>query len=408
MTTHQVIIIGGGLVGGLTALLLKKGGVSALILDAGPRPDSAKALAQMNPRVLALNAASLRLMQYTDVWSRVSRHQPYSGMQVINRDGRGELMFGEASIAAPMPRDWLGSMVEPSLLNAAIAETLSEQTIDIRYQVSVQRIEQTPQGWQVTLADGQRLFTPLLIGADGAQSMVRQQAHIGLDELDYDQTALTCAIRTQQTHQHVARQIFLPTGPLALLPMASPDATQQGHWQSIVWTLPSDHAAELAQLSDEAFAQQLTQASQHWLGEVMEVQSRAQFPLRARQAQHYVCDGLALVGDAAHVIHPLAGQGVNLGCLDAAQLADCLLTDLARGVWAHRHTLQRYETRRRTHNSLMMHAMSGLGWVNCSQLRPIQQLRGESIHWLSRQSQLVEFFNHQASGMQQLKGTRYA
>ena len=263
-------------------------------------------------------------------------------------------------------------------------------------------------GLKIYLADGTQLQTKLVIGADGANSFVREQAYIDFDVLDYRQAGLTCAIRTAQPHQHVARQIFLETGPLAYLPMASLHAEQEGHWQSIVWTLPDDYAEEYAKLNDDDFTQLLTRKSHHMLGEVLEATPRAIFPLKARAAQRYVQDGLALIGDAAHVIHPLAGQGVNIGCLDAAVLCDVLLHDFKRGVWAHEQTLKRYEHRRKGQNDAMMHSMSAIGWMETTTLFPVVWARNFGLKQVEQLPALKDAFMSQASGLSLLKDTRYA
>ncbi|MBP9787584.1 MAG: FAD-dependent monooxygenase, partial [Acinetobacter sp.] len=383
----DVVIVGGGLVGGLTALLLAQGGVQATVLDAAPVLDQEKTLAVMNPRVLALSQATIHLLNTVDVWNDLARQMPYSGMQVWNKNGYGEINFGHASEQQPQSDQALGSMVEPSVLNVAIQQKMLQQLDDYRTQVKVIRIEQISQGWSIQLADGATLKTKLLIGADGANSFVREQAYIDLDVLDYKQAAISCAIKTTQPNQYVARQIFLPTGPLAYLPMASLDSQENGYWQSIVWTLPDDYADEYSALNDQDFMRLLTQESLHMLGEVVEVRSRAQFLLKARAAQRYVKSGLALIGDAAHVIHPLAGQGVNIGCLDAAVLCDVLLHDLKRGVWANEQTLLRYEHQRKGQNDAMMHSMSAIGWLESTELFPFVWARNfglkqvEQLNW---------------------------
>ena len=405
----DVVIIGGGLVGGLTALLLAQGGVQATVLDAAPILDAGKTKSVANPRVLALSQATIHLLKTVGVWEKLARQQPYTGMQVWNKNGYGEINFGHATAQTPSVEQALGSMVEPSLLNLAIQEKMLEQLQDYRTQVKVTAIEQGVGGiWQIHLADGTQLKTRLLIGADGANSFVREQAFIDIDVLDYKQAGISCAIKTAQPHQHVARQIFLETGPLAYLPMASLNLEEQGHWQSIVWTLPEDYAEEYAALSDQEFIQLLTRESHHMLGEVLEASPRATFPLKARAAQQYVQDGLALIGDAAHVIHPLAGQGVNIGCLDAAVLCDVLLHDKTRGVWAHEQTLQRYEHLRKGQNDAMMHSMSAIGWMETTQLFPVVWARNLGLKQVEQLPVLKDAFMAQANGLGLLKDTRYA
>ena len=404
----DVVVIGGGLVGGLTALLLAQGGVQATVLDAAPVLDEQKVLSVANPRVLALSQATIHLLKTVHVWEKLARQMPYSGMQVWNKNGYGEINFGQASQNAPSAEHTLGSMVEPSVLNLAIQQKMLEQLQDYRTQVKVTRIEQGVGVWHIHLADGTQLKTKLVIGADGANSFVREQAFIDLDILDYKQAGLTCAIRTAQPHQHVARQIFLETGPLAFLPMASLKAEQDGHWQSIVWTLPDDYAEEYAALDDATFTALLTRESHHMLGEVLQATPRAQFPLKARAAQQYVKAGLALIGDAAHVIHPLAGQGVNIGCLDAAILCDVLLHDKKRGVWAHEQTLQRYEHCRKGQNDAMMHSMSAIGWMETTGLFPVVWARNFGLKQVEQHTALKDTFMSQANGLQSLKDTCYA
>ncbi|MEN8368507.1 FAD-dependent monooxygenase [Acinetobacter bereziniae] len=404
----DVIVIGGGLVGGLTALLLAQGGVQATVLDAAPILDEQKVLAQANPRVLALSQATIHLLKTVNVWDKIARKMPYTGMQVWNKNGYGEINFGQESINFPTDEHSLGSMVEPSLLNLAIQQQMLEQLNDYRTEVKVVRVEQGVGCWIIHLADGSQLKTKLVIGADGANSFVREQTFIDYDILDYQQAGLTCAIRTTQPHRYVARQIFHPTGPLAFLPMASLNPQQAEHWISIVWTLPDDYADEYASLNDVDFCQLLTRESHHMLGEIIEATPRAKFPLKARAAQRYVKDGLALIGDAAHVIHPLAGQGVNIGCLDAAVLCDVLLQDKKRGVWAHQQTLKRYEHTRKGQNDAMMHSMSMIGFLETAEFFPMIWARNFGLKQVENTPLLKDQFLTKASGLETLKSTQYA
>ncbi|WOE31775.1 MULTISPECIES: FAD-dependent monooxygenase [unclassified Acinetobacter] len=405
--TLDVVIVGGGLVGGLSALLLAQGGVDVTVLDAAPVLDQQQTLHYTNPRVLALSQATIQLLKHVGVWDKLARHMPYSGMQVWNKNGYGDINFGIASEYTPAIEHALGSMVEPSILNLAIQQQMFQHIRDYQTQVQVTAVEQGVDVWYVHLADGRILTTKLVIGADGANSFVREQAFIDIDILDYHQAGISCAIQTAQPHQHVARQLFLETGPLAFLPMASLATEQQKCWQSIVWTLPDDLAAQYAVLSDEDFKALLTQQSHHMLGEVLAVTSRAQFPLKARAAQQYVKSGLALIGDAAHVIHPLAGQGVNIGCLDAAILCDVLLHDRERGVWAHPQTLRRYEHQRKGQNDAMMHAMSAIGWLEKSAFFPLVWARNIGLKQVEQQHILKDAFMAQANGLKILQQTRY-
>jgi ubiquinone biosynthesis UbiH/UbiF/VisC/COQ6 family hydroxylase len=404
----DVIVIGGGLVGGLTALLLAQGGVQATVLDAAPILKKQKVLAQANPRVLALSQATIHLLKTVNVWDKIARKMPYTGMQVWNKNGYGEINFGQESINFPTDEHSLGSMVEPSLLNLAIQQKMLEQLHDYRTEVKVVRVEQGVGCWMIHLADGSQLKTKLVIGADGANSFVREQAFIDYDILDYQQAGLTCAIRTTQPHRYVARQIFHPTGPLAFLPMASLNPQQAEHWISIVWTLPDDYADEYASLNDVDFCQLLTRESHHMLGEIIEATPRAKFPLKARAAQRYVKEGLALIGDAAHVIHPLAGQGVNIGCLDAAVLCDVLLQDKKRGVWAHQQTLKRYEHTRKGQNDAMMHSMSMIGFLETAEFFPMIWARNFGLKQVENTPLLKDQFLTKANGLETLKSTQYA
>lgn len=416
MNNQQIldcVIVGGGLVGGLTALLLAQDGVQATVLDAAPILDEQKNFAQHNSRTLALTQATIQLLKVVDLWQDILQSQrfiPYTGMQAWNVQGYGDILLGQA-LTHPMPHDWLGVMVEPHILNVLIQKKLVAKVQDYRTQSAVQRIEKYTQNgrsyWQIQLANGEILKTWLLIGADGANSLVRQQALIGLDVLDYGQSVISCALTTEHHHQHVARQMYNPT-PFALLPMADIQGEKNGYLHSLAWTLPTEQAQHYLQLSPEQFQQQVYQASHAMLGQIQIESPPMAFPIKARSAEHYVEDGLALIGDAAHTIHPLAGQGMNLGCLDAGVLCDVLLTARQRGNWAPIQTLRRYENQRRTHNVMMMHSMSAMGFGEKLQTTPLGFALNWGRKWVSQTDWVKQLLIFQASGRDALRHTRYA
>lgn len=405
---HDAVIVGGGLVGGLTALLLQQEGIQPVVLDQSPKLDAVKVLEQVDTRVLALNTATIHLLKTVNVWQNIQHHAPYTGMHVWNKNGYGEISFGQPSIEQPLEKDWLGSMVEPSIINLAIQQRMLEVVTDYRTSVSVKHVEQDDQGWCITLANDEKIYTRLLIGADGANSLVRRQSGIDINVFDYKQAAIGCAIKTKHPHDHVARQIFLPTGPLAYLPLGVNDTEEKGQWQSIVWTLPEALCQQYMQLDDHAFVGQLTQSSLYLQGGVLEVGKRASFPLKARAAKQYVQAGLALVGDAAHVIHPLAGQGVNIGCLDAALLADILIQDWkSTGQWANMSSLKKYQRQRKLENEMTMHSMSFMNWLQRSDYTAVVWARAVGLKKVHHFLPLKACFMRQASGVSALAKTRY-
>jgi len=345
-------------------------------------------------------------------------------MQVWQLNGRGELLFGDSDDAnngndssncnQHSEPKMLGSMVEPAVIEYALWQRLSAAdvsqyltVIDGHKVVDMDWLG-SAQGYRVTLDNGTVIDARLLVGADGRGSFVRKQAAIELDVLDYNQTAICCAIQTEKPHQATARQAMLPTGTLALLPLAditNEDKANPQHWQSIVWTLPRNQALALIEEQPRYIADKLAAASNYEMGAIREIESIASFPLAAQQAKSYVADNLVLIGDAAHGVHPLAGQGLNLGMLDVKALSEQLTHDYARSgnkLWGTNQTLRSYERLRRPHNSLMMHSFSALNWLfagSLAQMRPIQQLRNEGMYRVSKIKPLMRLFAKQASGV---------
>ncbi len=414
----QTIIIGGGIVGATLAIKLAKAKMPVTLIDARPKmleQDWKIKLTNRDARVYALSPASINLLKEADAWEHIcksGRKADYTQMHVWQPNGVGELKFADE-----YDSKLLGSMVEPFVIDYALFLAMQKEAIkDYLTVIAGKKVTKLDWrgdavGYQVTLEDDkneQKLYAKLVVGADGRNSFVRTQAGIKLDTLDYKQTAICCAIKTQKPHKATARQVMLPTGTLALLPLA--DITDEGridpqHWQSVVWTLPTYDALSLLTKDEAYIANELAFATGYELGNIEKIESIASFPLNAQQAKTYISNNLVLVGDAAHGVHPLAGQGLNLGMLDVAALFNVLMDDYKRSgnkQWGLLQTLKKYERQRRANNSIMMHGFSAINWIFTgyhTQLAPMQHLRSEAVSMVSKNKILMNWFNKQASGL---------
>ncbi|WP_296207393.1 FAD-dependent monooxygenase [Psychrobacter sp. UBA3480] len=427
MKNNHTLIIGSGIVGATLALKLAQEKMPVTLIDARPERDESAwqhVLSKRDARVYALSMASINLLNDIGAWQKIAsseRKADYSQMQVWQLNGMGELLFGESEDIGAEDNSsnnheptLLGSMVEPAVIEHALWQRLHEADVsDYLTLIAGHKVVNmdwlgAQQGYRVTLDNGEAIDARLLVGADGRGSFVRRQAGIGVDTLDYNQTAICCAIQTEKPHQATARQAMLPTGTLALLPLADitdADKTNPQHWQSIVWTLPRNQALALIEEEDRFIADKLAAASNYELGAIDQIESIASFPLAAQQSKSYVADNLVLIGDAAHGVHPLAGQGLNLGMLDVKVLCEQLAHDFTRSggtLWGSNQTLRHYERSRRPHNSLMMHSFSALNWLfagSLAQVRPVQQIRNEGMYRVSKIKPLMRLFAKQASGV---------
>ena len=392
----DLIIVGAGMVGSALALALKDSGLSILLLDGGPlslKPFDASA--PFEPRVSALSEASRRVLLRLGAWPGIvaRRTSPYREMQVWDGSGTGSVHFAAASVHAEV----LGHIVENRVVQDALLEALFDSDIGLLPNARLEQLRRSGDDWLLTLSDGRELRAPLLVAADGANSAVRRLAGCATREWDYLHHAIVTSVRCERAHQATAWQRFTDDGPLAFLPLA-----RQGdeHWCSIVWSTVPAEAERLMALDDEAFRHELGKAFEWRLGQVTAVDPRLCIPLRQRHAKRYVESGLALIGDAAHSIHPLAGQGVNLGFLDAAVLAEVLLHALQRGEQANDvRVLSRYERRRMPHNLAMMAAMEGFERLFQADPLPLRLLRNSGLNWVDELPDAKALFVRRALGL---------
>lgn len=346
----DVAVAGGGVVGAACALALARAGLDVALVEARPVP---RWLAeQPDLRVYALAPDNAALLDALGVWPQVvrARAQPYRKMRVWDAGGGDELAFDAATLA----RDELGWIVENGLLVDRLWAALVAAGVQVHCPARVQGMEQDEAGVRLQLDDGTRLEARVAVAADGGASELRRLAGLDVDAHDYGQRGVVAFIETADPHQETAWQRFLPTGPLALLPFT------QGR-SSIVWTLPEAEAQRVLALDDAAFALELTDASAARLGRAQPVSERAAFPLRRQLVRQQVAGRVLVLGDAAHVVHPLAGQGVNLGLRDVAALRAEVESAQARRVdWASAHRLQRWARRRRSDNTVSAYAFEGI------------------------------------------------
>lgn len=340
-------------------------------------------------RVSAVSPGSDQILQALEVWELIQkyRHCPYYQMHVWDAASGGEIHFDAIDIGEP----YLGHIVENHIIQMALHERLrSLKNISWHCPDTVRSFQVNANQIEVELESGSCLRSKLLVGADGSASRIRSMSGITFKAHSYTQDAVVANVSTEQEHFNTAWQRFLSTGPLALLPLANGQC-------SVVWSTTREYAEAMVEQTDEDFCEALTQASDYRLGRVIATSPRAQFPLRGGQASPYVLPRIALVGDAAHCIHPLAGQGVNLGFKDAATLADILLE--AKHDIGSLRVLRRYERARRGDNILTMRAMEGFQALFSNTVTPLVMLRSAGMMIANAAGPLKYYLMRHAMGI---------
>lgn len=384
----DIVIVGGGMAGAALACAVGRGDWRVALVDpVPPAPWQDEAPASQGPedydrRVVALTRASEEFLRSLGTWEQMAaqRISPYQGMYVWDADGTAHIEFQAADLYEPS----LGHIVENRIVTGALWHQVRQLPVQIVSQ-KVAGFARMGELVRLTLGDGSSLTSKLVVAADGAESPLRRMAAFPTREWDYEQHGIVATVVTEKPHQRTAWQRFLPEGPLAFLPLHGPD----DRYCSIVWSTTPEQARELLAMPDEAFCAALGDAFEQRLGAVVGVSRRQALPLRQRHAKHYVQPGIALVADAAHTIHPLAGQGINLGFLDVAVLADELLRARERGVdFAHLSVLQRFQRRRMGHNLATMAAMEGFKRLFGADPLPLRWMRNTGMRWLNEQAWL--------------------
>ncbi len=384
----DAVIVGGGVVGAACALALADAGLQvALVEGREPAPWSA---ADPDLRVYAFAPDNAALLQALGVWPAVlaARACAYRRMRVWDAAGGDDLTFD----ADRLGQRQLGWIVENNLLVDRLWAALPAAGVQVHSPARVEALEQDETGVRLRLEDGRRLEAAVAIAADGAESTLRTLAGLTVDRHDYGQRGVVAYVDSERGNEATAWQRFLPTGPLAVLPIGEKR-------NSIVWTLPDDEAARVLALDEPAFDRELTAAFAARLGAMQVVSKRVAFPLRRQLVERYLAGRVLVLGDAAHAVHPLAGQGVNLGLRDVSALRDLVRgANQSRRAWDAPHRLQRWARQRRSENTLAAKSFSAINTLFSNDELHLTLTRGPAMGAVGKVSPLVSLFWKHASG----------
>lgn len=380
---HDITIVGAGIVGLTSALLLaqsaERDSLRITVVDAASRPQYHSG-SDIGLRVSAISVGSVAMFERLGVWKSVvaAGACPYRQMRVWDAAGTVEgpetLRFDAAEFALPQ----LGFIVENLLLQDVLLAALVKTDVSIRFDTAIQSFERVGDKYQIEFGGAGSLSADLLVGADGAASFVRKSSGIEIQNRKYPQAAFVTHLRTELVHRDTAWQRFLETGPIALLPLSDGRV-------STVWSTKPALAEHAMHASHEELSATLSEASDYVLGRLSVAGPRASFPLQALSAKRYTMPGLALVGDAAHAIHPLAGQGANLGLADARTLATVVSEAIVNNEYpGDLATLRRYERARKGANLSMLHMTDGLNRLFSNDSAALARLRGSGMRLFNK------------------------
>ncbi len=393
--THDadVLIVGGGLNGPCLALALAQAGISSLVIDA--LPEDVRSSEEFDGRAYALALASVRMLQALGLWDGLEDDaQPILEIKASDgRAGEGAAPFFLHFDHAELEEGPMGHMLEDRHLRRALLAAMADNPLITHLPGCTVTDQNTGATAQVTLEDGRVLTGRLLVGADGRRSGTAERAGIKRTGWDYGQTALVCAIGHELPHQGIAQQFFMPPGPLAILPLP-------GNRCSIVWSETHARAAEISALDEDGYLEVLRPRFGDFLGEIHLAGARFSYPLNLTLANAYVAPRLALVGDAAHGVHPIAGQGLNLGLRDVGALAETLCDAQRRGEdFAAINVLERYQTWRRFDTTTLALATDGINKLFSNDNPALRMIRDLGMGAVNAMPGLRRGFMRQAAGL---------
>lgn len=362
----DVVVTGAGMVGAAAACLFAQKSLRVCLIDRSSKIEWHSG--KYHPRVSAVNIASMKLFRGLKVWDAIceKRISPYRSMEVWENNSNANISFS----AQDLGLEQLGFIIENDVITSSLLEKL-QQNYNAVIMGNLELLESHLQNDHLELLtnDGRTIRTNLLVGADGTQSRVRQICNIDSSFLDYDQDAIVTSVEFENSHKETAWQSFLPTGPVAMLPL------ENGRC-SIVWSCDRPFADELTAMNDEKFCASLSEIFNDRLGKILSCDKRFRFPLRQHHADHYIAKYTALVGDAAHITHPLAGLGANIGFQDVAALAEVVNDAHSNGVNIANHSvLRRYERWRKGENALVLETMKSFKALFGSSQQPVKAAR---------------------------------
>ena len=378
MHKFDVIIVGGGMIGlSLASELLKKTNLSLAIID--PRDCNPVIRDSFHTRVSAITPSSKDFLSSIEVWDSIKRKKGFTATKVWDQNSHGHLNF----YARDEGIEFLGHIVENDLIQSALYRAIDQSKISF-FKAKLVGISKNADGYSVKTDNEKSLTCKLLIGSDGPHSKVRELASVTVKEHDYNQKAIIGNIQSENPLMNSTWQRFLSESILAILPLSENEA-------SIVWSCKDSLANELENQDEATFNKRLTEASEYQFGNLKIQSTKQSFSLVSRSAMEYVLPGLALIGDAAHNIHPLAGQGANLGFSDVIELSKQLIENSDKTIGDY-SVLRKYARARRLDNEMMSNTMTGLDWIYKENNEPLRWLRGFGMNLIDETPVLKSFF----------------